>query len=57
MNWPRLMRAVEADEVLRIEETRELQIKKKTKPSTEDWEKIQRHDELYRIARGNRGSS
>jgi hypothetical protein len=57
VNWPRLMRAMEADDIMRIEEVREMQIRKKTKPSASDWKRIQQHDELYRAARGDSGTS
>lgn len=46
INWPRLMRAVDAGEILRIEDVREAQIRKQVKPSAEDWRAIQHHDEL-----------
>lgn len=52
MDWIRLMRAMDADEVMRIEELRELQIQKKAKPTRADWKKIQYHDELYRNRHG-----
>ncbi len=55
INWPRLMRAVNAGEVLRVEDVRESQIRHKTTPSHEDWAAILRHDELVGEREDNDG--
>ncbi len=48
INWPRLMRALAADDVGRIEQLRDLQRKKQAKPSQAEWMRIRQHDEWWR---------
>lgn len=46
LDWPRLMRAIDAGETLRIEDVRENKIRHNAKVTPEDWRAVIRHDDL-----------
>lgn len=52
MDWPRFMRAMEADGVMRVEEARDAQIRDKVKPTPDTWKRIVEHDRLYKSSKG-----